>query len=64
MALRVISTKLSEEEHTALLDACNVEGQTPSSFTRAAIFDKLGSKEMPARRPEVVTIEQLSKATT
>jgi hypothetical protein len=41
MVNRVVSTKLTEEEHSTLLDACNNEGLTPSSFIRAVLMDRL-----------------------
>jgi len=45
MVNRVVSTKLTEEEHTTLLDACNAKGSTPAAFIKAAILDRLESKE-------------------
>jgi len=44
MSLRVVSTKLTEEEHRKLLDACNRDGCTPSSFTKQAIMEKIESE--------------------
>jgi len=41
MVNRVVATKLTEEEHTKLLDACNTEGCTPSSLLRDAILKRI-----------------------
>jgi len=51
MVNKVVSTKLTEEEHTALLDACSIEGQTPSSFIRATIVERLIPKEVRVEQP-------------
>jgi hypothetical protein len=37
MVYRVVSTKLNEDEHMKLLDACNRHGCTPSALIREAI---------------------------
>ena len=42
MVYRVVATKLTEDEHTKLLDACNTEGCSPSSFIKNAIIEKIG----------------------
>jgi hypothetical protein len=49
MVNRVVSTKLTEEEHATLLDACNNEGLTPSSFIRAVLMDTLRPADQQAR---------------
>jgi len=41
MVNRVVATKLNEEEHTKLVDACSTEGCTPSSFIRDAILKRI-----------------------
>ena len=41
MGLRVVSTKLTEEEHSKLLDACNREGCSPSALIKQAIIEKI-----------------------
>lgn len=45
MSFRVVSTKLTEEEHARLLDACNGKGCTPSALIKEAIMEKLQPKE-------------------
>ena len=45
MVYRVVSTKLTEEEHTKLLDACNRESCTPSSLIKDAIIKQIKEKE-------------------
>ncbi|HJJ22946.1 MAG TPA: DUF6290 family protein [Nitrosopumilus sp.] len=42
---KVVSTKLTEDEHTKLLDMCNFHGCTPSSFIKQAIMEKIDQKE-------------------
>jgi len=44
MVNRVVATKLSEDEHTKLLDACSTEGCTPSSLIRDAILKRIESE--------------------
>ena len=51
MVYRVVSTKLTEEEHLALLNACSVQGSTPSAFIKAAVMSMLRPRE--AGRNEV-----------
>ena len=41
MVNRVVATKLTDEEHNKLLDACNKEGCTPSSFIKNALLEKI-----------------------
>lgn len=45
MVYRVVSTKLTEEQHTVLLEECNKQGLTPSSLVRNAILDRLKARE-------------------
>ena len=45
MVTKVVGTKLTEEEHTKLLDACNTEGCTPSRFIKNAIISALDLPE-------------------
>ena len=42
---KVVSTKLTEDEHAKLLDVCNTQGCTPSSFIKQAILEKIDQKE-------------------
>ncbi|HJU14648.1 MAG TPA: hypothetical protein VJ792_09360 [Candidatus Nitrosotalea sp.] len=41
MVYKVVSTKLDEEEHTKLIEACNNDGVTPSAFIRDSIMLRL-----------------------
>ena len=51
MVYRVVSTKLNEDEHNKLLDACNRHGCTPSALVREAITEKIENEENPIRKP-------------
>ena len=42
---RVVSTKLTEEEHDRLLDLCNVVGCPPSTLIRQAIMKTINSEQ-------------------
>ena len=42
---KVVSTKLTEDEHAKLLDMCNTQGCTPSSFIKQAIMEKIDQEE-------------------
>ena len=44
MSLRVVSTKLTEEEHAKLLEMCNRQGCTPSALIKQAIMEKIGKE--------------------
>jgi hypothetical protein len=61
MTDRVVSTKLSEEIHTKLLDACNGKGCSPSSFIKDAIMNKIGNQEIPQFQDDQMTISELKK---
>ena len=56
MVNRVVATKLTEDEHTKLLDACNTEGCSPSSLIRDAILKRIESE------PEKKDVEEMSLA--
>ena len=45
MVNRAVATKLTDEEHTRLLDACNKEGCTPSAFIKKAILESFDSEK-------------------
>ena len=45
MVYRVVSTKLTEEEHGRLLDICNRNGCTPSSYIKQAVLDHIEAEE-------------------
>ena len=53
MVYRVVSTKLTEEEHTKLLDVCNREGCSPSSLIKDAVLNKIEEKEKPVSKMSV-----------
>ena len=53
MVNRVVATKLTDEEHTQLLDACNKEGCTPSAFIKNALLDKITPKQESLLSDEV-----------
>jgi hypothetical protein len=59
MVYRVVATKLTEEEHTKLLDACNKEGCTPSNLIKDAIMKRLNPEEKPQEKK--LTLEDLLK---
>ena len=42
---RVVSTKITEEEHGRLLDVCNVRGCPPSALIRDAIIKTINSQK-------------------
>ena len=42
---RVVSTKLTEEEHDRLLDVCNGVGSSPSALIREAIMKTINSEQ-------------------
>jgi len=55
MALRVISTKLSEEQYSMITQVCNNAGCTLSAFLKESVMD-LVSKEEVAEKPLEETI--------
>ncbi len=55
MALRVISTKLSEEQYSKITQVCNNAGCTLSAFLKESVMD-LVSKEEVAEKPLEETI--------
>jgi len=57
MVNRVVATKLSEEEHSKLLDLCNTQGCTPSAFLKEAIMERI----KPASGKKDMTMEDLKK---
>jgi len=42
---KVVSTKLTEDEHTKLLDMCSTLECTPSSLIKQAIMEKIDQKK-------------------
>jgi len=61
MVNKVVATKLTEDEHTKLLDACNTEGCSPSSLIRDAILKRI---EAEPEKKDVgeMTMSELAKA--
>jgi len=47
MVDRVVSTKLSEEIHSKLLDVCNRRGCTPFALLKESIMEKIKQEEQP-----------------
>ena len=45
MVYRVVSTKLTEEEHNRLLDICNRNVCTPSSYIKQAVLGYVEAEE-------------------
>lgn len=59
MVYRVVSTKLSEEEHTKLLDECNKKGCSPSALLREMIMNSVQAE--PAKDPKDLSNSELAK---
>jgi hypothetical protein len=57
---RVVSTKLTEEEHSRLLDVCNVIGCTSSTLIRDAIL-KIINVEQKTVEKEFNPIQKFTK---
>lgn len=64
MGLRVVSTKLTEEEHSKLLDLCNKEGCTPSSLIKQAVIEKIEPRTevKPRKSVDEMSLEELLQA--
>ena len=56
MALRVISTKLNEEEHAKITQLCNEVGCTVSGLLKECIMDLIEKEETKIEKPEEETI--------
>ena len=54
MVNRVVATKLSEEEHTKLLDECSRQGCTPSALIKEAIMAKIDVQEKAVEKKPVI----------
>lgn len=61
MSFRVVSTKLTEEEHSKLLDECNSKGCTASNLIKEAILEKIGLKEKQEEKKKELTTSELHK---
>lgn len=65
MVYRVVSTKLTEEEHEKLLDVCNKDGCTPSALLKKTITNKINDEsesEKDESGSRELTSEELRKA--
>ena len=60
MVYRVISTKLTEEEHKKFLDFCNKKGLSPFAFIKESIFAQMEKEEK--NEFEEFSIEEFRKA--
>jgi len=58
MGQRVISTKLTEDEHKRLMDICNKEGCTPSALIRKVIKEKIETQS--SREPKVKSLSEIN----
>jgi len=64
---RVVSTKLTEEEHNNLLELCNKIGCTPSNIIRKTLLEKIESEiqnekiESKHEKTKGVTMDELRK---
>ena len=61
MVNRVVATKLTEEEHSKLLEVCNREGCTPSSLIKDAIMKRIDIEEKPVEK-EPTSWQKLGQA--
>jgi hypothetical protein len=66
MVNRVVSTKLTEEEHSKLLDEGNMRGCTPSTFIKELILKQFMTEEEDKAQEEKqpLELERLLKALT
>jgi hypothetical protein len=56
MALRVISTKLSEEEYSKITQICNNAGCTLSAFLKDCVMDLVDKESHKIEKPQEETI--------
>ena len=60
MVYRVVSTKLTEEEHSKLLDVCNTEGCSPSALMKQAIMEKIEPETVnKSKNPKEMSLKEL-----
>ena len=55
MALRVISTKLSEEEHSKIMEMCKESGVILSTFLKQSIMELIEKEENKIEKPVEAT---------
>ena len=60
MVYKVVSTKLTEDEHTKFLDFCNKKGISPFAFIKESIFNQIEKEEK--NESEEFSIEEFRKA--
>ncbi len=58
MVNKVVATKLTEEEHSKLIDFCTHKGVTPSALLREAIIEKINLIEKPKETESINTKEE------
>lgn len=63
MVYRVVSTKLSEEEYSALLEECGTLGVTPSTFVRNRILEALNVEDPQLPAPKTKEEEKMKEGT-
>ncbi len=56
MALRVISTKLTEEQYNKITQVCNNAGCTLSAFLKESVMDLVGKEGNVIEKPVEETI--------
>jgi len=56
MVYKVVSTKLTEDEHTKFLDFCNKKGISPFAFIKESIFNQMEKQEIE----EKISLEEFS----
>ena len=56
MALRVISTKLSEEQYSKITQVCNNAGCTLSAFLKECVMGLVDKEEKVTKKPVEETI--------
>lgn len=63
---KVVSTKLTDEEHSNLLEVCNQKGCTPSKLIRNALLEKIESEKKNSKpnneKPDTFGIDEFRKA--
>ncbi len=59
MVYKVVSTKLTEDEHTKFLDFCNKKGISPFAFIKESIFAQMEKQEK--NESEEFSIEEFRK---
>jgi hypothetical protein len=56
MVYKVVSTKLTEEEHTKFLEFCNKKGISPFAVMKEAIDDMISEEE-----PNLISLDELRR---